>query len=104
MVWQKLFSARYIKMSEYFESIKKGAKEALAWKRGRKTGAYVRQYVAVDVAEIRKNTNMTQKEFSESFSIPLATLRQWEQGKWVPQGPAQALLRIIAHDNEFEAE
>lgn len=87
-------------MSEYFKSIKKGAEEALDWKQGKKTGARVRQYTAMDVAKIRKNVNMTQKEFSESFSIPLPTLRQWEQGKRVPQGPAQALLRIIAHDSE----
>ncbi len=87
-------------MSEYFESIKKGAEEALAWKQGKKTGARVRQYTAMDVAKIRKNANMTQKEFSESFSIPLSTLRQWEQGKRVPQGPAQTLLRIIAHDRK----
>ncbi len=87
-------------MSEYFESIKKGTEEALAWKQGKKTGARLRQYTAMDVAKIRKNANMTQKEFSESFSIPLSTLRQWEQGKRVPQGPAQTLLRIIAHDSK----
>ncbi len=87
-------------MSVYFESIKKGAEEALAWKKGRKTGARVRQYTAIDVAKIRKNVNMTQKEFSESFSIPLSTLRQWEQGKRVPKGPAQVLLRVIAHDSK----
>jgi Predicted transcriptional regulator len=87
-------------MSEYFESIRKGAEEALAWKQGKKAGARVRQYTAMDVAKIRKNANMTQKEFSESFSIPLSTLRQWEQGKRVPQGPAQTLLRIIEHDSE----
>ncbi len=87
-------------MSDYFKSIKKGAEEALVWKQGRKTGARVRQYTAMDVAKIRKNAKMTQKEFSESFSIPLSTLRQWEQGKRVPQGPAQTLLRIIAHDSE----
>lgn len=85
-------------MSEYFESLKKGAEEALAWKQGKNTGARVRHYTALDVADIRKKANMTQKEFSESFQIPLSTLRQWEQGHRVPQGPAQALLKIIAHD------
>ncbi len=83
-------------MNEYFESIKKGAKEALDWKQGGETGACVRKYTAMDVAKIRKSTNMTQKEFSEFFSIPLSMLRQWEQGRRIPQGPAQALLRIIA--------
>ena len=88
-------------MSEYFESIRKGAKEALAWKQGKDTGACIRQYTALDVTKIRKNTKMTQKEFSQSFQIPLSTLRQWEQGKRLPQGPAQALLKIIAYDSDI---
>ena len=91
-------------MSEYFESIRKGAKEALAWKQGKDTGARVRQYTALDVTKIRKNTKMTQKEFSQSFQIPLSTLRQWEQGKRLPQGPAQALLKIIAYDSDIAIE
>ncbi len=91
-------------MSDYFESIKKGAEEALAWKQGKDTGARVRQYTAIDVADIRKKTKMTQKEFSESFLIPLSTLRQWEQKKRIPQGPAQALLKIIAHDSKTAIE
>lgn len=91
-------------MSDYFESIRKGAEEALAWKQGKDTGANVRQYTAIDVADIRKKTKMTQKEFSESFLIPLSTLRQWEQRKRIPQGPAQALLKIIAHDSKAAIE
>ena len=91
-------------MSEYFESIGKGAKKALAWKQGKDTGARVRQYTALDVTEIRKKTKITQKEFSQSFQIPLSTLRQWEQGKRLPQGPAQALLKIIAYDSDIAIE
>ncbi len=91
-------------MNDYFESIRKGAEEALAWKQGKDTGARVRQYTAIDVADIRKKTKMTQKEFSESFQIPLSTLRQWEQKKRIPQGPAQALLKIIAHDSKTAIE
>lgn len=91
-------------MSERFESIRKGAEEAIAWERGQKTGARVRTYSAMDVAKIRKKTKMTQKEFSESFSIPLSTLRQWEQGQRVPQGPAQALLKIIDNDAKAALE
>lgn len=85
-------------MSDNFDSIKKGVEEAIAWKKGRKTGARVRTYSAMDVAKIRKKTKLTQKEFAESFSIPLSTLRQWEQGQRVPRGPAQALLKIIDRD------
>ncbi len=87
-------------MTERFESIKKGAQEAIKWKKGKKTAARARRYTAMDVAGIRKKTKMTQREFSESFSIPLLTLRQWEQGKRVPQGTAQTLLKIIDTDAE----
>jgi len=82
-------------MTSRFRSIRKGVKQAIAWKKGEDTGANVRTYTAMDVAKIRAKTKMTQKEFSESFSIPISTLRQWEQGQRVPQGPAQALLKII---------
>ncbi len=85
-------------MSERFESIRKGAEEAIAWKKGGKTGARARIYTAMDVTKIRKKTKMSQKTFSEAFFIPLSTLRQWEQGQRVLQGPAQALLKIIDRD------
>jgi len=82
-------------MNERFVSLKSGLEEAIAWKQGKKTGAKVRVYTAMDVAKIRKKTHMTQKNFAETFGIPLSTLRQWEQGQRVPRGPAQALLKII---------
>ena len=81
---------------ERFESLKRGLLEAIAYKKGDKSAAArVRVYTAMDVADIRKKTKMTQKKFAESFQIPIQTLRQWEQGQRVPQGPAQALLKII---------
>lgn len=82
-------------MSDRFDSIRQGMEEAIAWKKGKKTGARVRTYSAMDVAKIRKKTKLSQREFSTSFFIPLSTLRQWEQGQRVPRGPAQALLKII---------
>lgn len=61
----------------------------------------------MDVALIRKKTKMSQKEFSRQFSIPLSTLRQWEQGQRVPLNPAAKVklfpekpkqLRVISAD------
>mgnify|MGYP006377481823 CR=1 FL=1 len=46
-------------MSDYFKSIKKGAEEALAWKKGQKTCARVRRYTAMDVAGIGKKGDVT---------------------------------------------
>lgn len=54
-------------MDKSFESIKKGVEEALEWKKGKKTGARVCKYSAMDIARIRRKTKMTQKKFSEAF-------------------------------------
>lgn len=53
---------RKLMMSARFDSIREGLEEAIAWKKGKKTGASVRTYSAMDVAKIRKKTKLTQKE------------------------------------------
>lgn len=42
-----------------------------------------------------KKLNLTQEEFSEKYKISLDTLRNWEQKRRVPQGPARILLLLI---------
>jgi putative transcriptional regulator len=44
---------------------------------------------------------MTQKEFSVTFGLNITTLRHWEQGRRVPDGPARLYLKVI--DREPEA-
>lgn len=53
---------------------------------------------AAKVKQIRAATKLTQKKFASIVQIELATLRNWEQGRRVPTGPAQALLRAIQRD------
>jgi len=47
------------------------------------------------VRSVRAMTGLSQAKFAELLSIELATLRNWEQGRRVPTGPARALLRAI---------
>lgn len=49
-----------------------------------------------EVAELRKFIDLTQVEFANAMGISVYTLRNWEQGRRVPEGPALALLRIAA--------
>lgn len=44
---------------------------------------------------IRSAARMTQTEFAARIGVPVETLRNWEQGKRTPRGPARALLRVI---------
>jgi putative transcriptional regulator len=53
---------------------------------------------SVDVRAVRGLTGLSQAKFAELLGIELATLRNWEQGRRDPAGPARALLRAIQKD------
>lgn len=44
---------------------------------------------------VRAQTRLTQAEFASRIGVPIETVRNWEQGKRSPRGPARALLKLI---------
>ena len=50
------------------------------------------------VSEIRTSTNLAQEKFANLFHISVGNLRNWEQGRRRPDGPAAALLIAIKND------
>lgn len=57
------------------------------------------------VRDLRRRACLTQMEFAAKLGVPVETIRNWEQGKRAPRGPARALLAVIAHapDTVFQA-
>lgn len=51
-----------------------------------------------DVKRIRKASGLSQAKFAKLIHVEVGTLRNWEQGRRTPTGPAQALLRAIEKD------
>ena len=49
-----------------------------------------------DVLALRRFVGLTQVRFAEAMGISVHTLRNWEQGRRKPDGPALALLKIAA--------
>lgn len=49
----------------------------------------------VDPAAVRRRLGMSQAAFAGMFGVSVWTLRNWEQGRRRPEGPARALLRVI---------
>ncbi len=49
-----------------------------------------------DVAALRRFVGLTQTQFAQAMGISVHTLRNWEQGRRAPEGPAIGLLRIAA--------
>ena len=52
------------------------------------------------VRDLRRRAQLTQLEFAARLGVPVETIRNWEQGKRAPRGPARALLAVIAHSPE----
>src|SRR4051812_12966976 len=44
---------------------------------------------------VRAQTKLTQAQFAARIGVPIETVRNWEQGKRSPRGPARALLKVI---------
>ncbi|HEV3052948.1 MAG TPA: helix-turn-helix domain-containing protein [Longimicrobium sp.] len=57
-----------------------------------------------DPREIRARLGMTQEEFAAALCISVKTLRNWEQGRRDPSGPAMRLLQIAEKHPEILRE
>jgi putative transcriptional regulator len=71
--------------------------QALKWFEGDDSEVTVHRFtVAVpDVAKLRRRLKLTQDEFARRIGVAVATLRNWEQGRRYPTGPARVLLNAL---------
>jgi putative transcriptional regulator len=85
------------KPSEAYLSIKAGLEDAIAFAKG-DTSRGTLHHVEIpepNVAKIRIESGLSQTEFAKSIGVSVGTLRNWEQGRRRPQGPARVLLALI---------
>jgi putative transcriptional regulator len=82
-------------MSKFGKDLIASLTQAVEHARGRKKGMRVTVVDVPDVRAIRKSLHMSQQRFAASFCIPLATLKNWEQGRRYPDAPAAAYLLAI---------
>lgn len=54
----------------------------------------------MDIKRIREGYELTQTQFAAMLGISVRTLRNWEQGRRVPEGPAMVLLQVAAKHPE----
>ena len=57
-----------------------------------------------DVVALRRFVGLSQRGFAAALGISVHTLRNWEQGRRYPEGPALALLRIAARHPKIVRE
>ena len=72
------------------------------------SGAVEKQEVLVgpkwQLMAARAQSGMSQSEFAKATGVPLRTLQEWEQGRKVPSGAAQSLLKLVSRHPELLAE
>ena len=89
-------------MSDFsFDELVQSLKEAVAIEKGELAPSRSFQYSPVNVREIRRKTNKNQEEFARMIGVKVGTLRNWEQGRRNPDGPAMTLLKVVAANPEY---
>ena len=83
-------------MSKFAKDLISSLKQAAAHAQGRKVrGMRVTTVEMPNVRAIRRSLRMSQQRFASAYRIPLATLKNWEQGRRHPDAPAAAYLLAI---------
>jgi len=84
---------------DHFEAIMRGLDEARRFFAGEDVpGLRVHFPPGGDVAAIRKRTGLSQAAFAQQIGVSIGTLRNWEQGRRCPDGPARVLLALLDKD------
>ncbi len=81
---------------ELLESVKQGG----AIVRGEMNPSRVFEFDKINVQSIRKKYGLSQDKFAKLLGISISTLRNWEQGRRKPDGPARILLLVAAKHPE----
>lgn len=83
-----------------FESLKQSLKEAAAIRNGKLAPGRITEIGTPDAKSVRAKVGLSQNEFAQLIGVKVATLKNWEQHRRQPTGPAAALLTIVEKEPE----
>jgi putative transcriptional regulator len=81
---------------ELFEELLESVKQGAAIMKGELEPSRVFHFPEAEVRKLRKHYGLSQNKFAALMGISVATLRNWEQGRRKPEGPAKILLKVAA--------
>jgi putative transcriptional regulator len=79
---------------ELLESVRQGGAILRGESDAGRTFKFPEKNGVPDVAAIRDGFGVSQAQFAELMGISVGTLRNWEQGRRDPEGPASVLLEV----------
>ena len=89
--------------NEFYESIKRGLEQALAYEKGDKSTAKsqlvsvpeIPEYSGQQVKTIRENLGLTQRTFAYVVGVSQKTVEAWEACRNIPKGSSQRMLALM---------
>lgn len=87
-----------------FDDLIKSVRQAGKIRRKKMRPSRAMAFKPADIRGIRDSLGKSQTEFAMMIGVSVATLRNWEQGRRIPDGPAQALLRVAAQNPNAVAD
>ena len=87
-----------------FDNLVTSIKQAGRIKQDTMKASRVTKYEIPDIKVIRSNLHVTQMEFAHMIGVSVGTLRNWEQGRREPEGPAKVLLTVAKAKPEMLLE
>ena len=88
-----------------FNRVMRGLNEALEHAKGGDVpGLKVHVPAQMDVGAIREQVGLSQNAFAATIGVQVGTLRNWEQGRRQPEGPARVLLALLERNPRIVAE
>jgi putative transcriptional regulator len=85
---------------ELFEELMESVKQGGAIIKGKMKASRSTEFPESEVRGIRERYGLSQDKFASLLGISVATLRNWEQGRRQPEGPARVLLRVASEHPE----
>lgn len=81
-----------------FDPLVRSVRQAGRIRRGTAAPSRARCFTPADVKAVRTRLRKSQTQFALMIGVSVATLRNWEQGRRTPDGPAPALLRVASRE------
>lgn len=86
--------------SELFNELLESVEQMDEIARGEREPSREEFIASIRIKNIRKSVKLSQPKFARLIGVEVSTLRNWEQGRREPTGPARVLIKAIENDPE----
>ncbi len=63
-----------------------------------------RMHRSIDPRTVREKLRLTQQEFASTFHLSLSAIKNWEEGRSLPDQATRILLKVIGHNPQAVKE